>query len=180
MPSPNTKTPYIKPPTENQILGFIKTLGYDKDPKAKKAKSESKSAKEPEEQNVSPIKSERGKWYMHSGDYEEKASKMFKKDIVPRKTNSYGEWGQKLKGLVVEDLTVQSLSDLQKGSKASRLESLRDYVSVVAGTDDMDKGTELMKEKVSQEHVSKEEVPLNNSIGKQSDNLVEMPKEAVE
>ncbi|GJX23762.1 hypothetical protein Tco_0228207 [Tanacetum coccineum] len=35
MPSPNTKTPYIKPFTENQILGFIKTLGYDEDPKAK-------------------------------------------------------------------------------------------------------------------------------------------------
>ncbi|GJS86275.1 hypothetical protein Tco_0752816 [Tanacetum coccineum] len=35
MPSPNTKTPYIKPPTENQILGFIKTLVYDEDPKAK-------------------------------------------------------------------------------------------------------------------------------------------------
>ncbi|GJZ14729.1 hypothetical protein Tco_0550406 [Tanacetum coccineum] len=37
----------------------------------------------------------------------------------------YNEWGQKLKGLVVEDPTVQSLLDLRKGSKASRLESLR-------------------------------------------------------
>ncbi|GJX61469.1 hypothetical protein Tco_0294369 [Tanacetum coccineum] len=35
MHSPNTKTPYTKPPTKNQILGFIKTLGYDEDPKAK-------------------------------------------------------------------------------------------------------------------------------------------------
>ncbi|GJR57009.1 retrovirus-related pol polyprotein from transposon TNT 1-94 [Tanacetum coccineum] len=34
-PSPNTKTPYIKSPIENQILGFIMTLGYDEDPKAK-------------------------------------------------------------------------------------------------------------------------------------------------
>nr|GEU75265.1 hypothetical protein [Tanacetum cinerariifolium] len=35
MPSPNTKTPYFKPLIENQILRFIKTLGYDEDPKAK-------------------------------------------------------------------------------------------------------------------------------------------------
>ncbi|GJV80941.1 hypothetical protein Tco_1516811 [Tanacetum coccineum] len=35
MPSPNTKKPYIKPPTENQIMGFIKILGYDEDPKTK-------------------------------------------------------------------------------------------------------------------------------------------------
>ncbi|GJZ53200.1 hypothetical protein Tco_0608085 [Tanacetum coccineum] len=34
MPSPNTKTPYIKPPIEKK-LGFIKTLGYDEDPKEK-------------------------------------------------------------------------------------------------------------------------------------------------
>ncbi|GJS75859.1 hypothetical protein Tco_0725740 [Tanacetum coccineum] len=37
----------------------------------------------------------------------------------------YNEWGQKLKGPVVEDSSVQSLLDLWKGSKASRLESLR-------------------------------------------------------
>ncbi|GJR80916.1 hypothetical protein Tco_0151701 [Tanacetum coccineum] len=36
----------------------------------------------------------------------------------------YNEWGQKLKGPAVEDPTVQSLLDLRKGSKASRLESL--------------------------------------------------------
>ncbi|GJY00247.1 hypothetical protein Tco_0357265 [Tanacetum coccineum] len=34
-PQPDSKKPYTKPPTENQILGFIKTLGYDEDPKAK-------------------------------------------------------------------------------------------------------------------------------------------------
>ncbi|GKC93871.1 hypothetical protein Tco_1159313, partial [Tanacetum coccineum] len=43
-----------------------------------------------------------------------------------------------------------------------------------------DKGTEVMKDKVSQEHVCEEEVPLNNNIGKQSGDLVEMPSEAVE
>ncbi|GKA20039.1 hypothetical protein Tco_0699954, partial [Tanacetum coccineum] len=35
--------------------------------------------------------------------------------------DTYAEWGQKLKGLAVEDPAVQSLLDLQKGSKANRL-----------------------------------------------------------
>ncbi|GKC86969.1 hypothetical protein Tco_1147618, partial [Tanacetum coccineum] len=35
----------------------------------------------------------------------------------------YNEWGQKLKGPAVEDLAVQSLLDLQKGLKVSRLEN---------------------------------------------------------
>ncbi|GKC57167.1 hypothetical protein Tco_1084765 [Tanacetum coccineum] len=43
----------------------------------------------------------------------------------------------------------------------------------------LEKGTEVMKDKVSQEHMCKEEVPLNNNIGKQSGDLVEMPSEAV-
>ncbi|GJW09451.1 hypothetical protein Tco_1575278 [Tanacetum coccineum] len=37
--------------------------------------------------------------------------------------DTYAKWGQKLKGSVVEDLAVQSLLDLQKGSKSSRLEN---------------------------------------------------------
>ncbi|GKC13417.1 hypothetical protein Tco_1010199, partial [Tanacetum coccineum] len=80
---------------------------------------------------------------------------------------------------------------------------LLDYVRVVAGMDDgesnnelliptpwsdeskmkkgqKDKGTEVMKDKVSQEHVCKEKVLLNSNIGKQSGDLVEMPSEAVE
>ncbi|GKD32963.1 hypothetical protein Tco_1248472, partial [Tanacetum coccineum] len=32
---------------------------------------------------------------------------------------------------------------------------------------DLDKGTDVMKDKVSQEHVCEEDVPLNNNIGKQ-------------
>ncbi|GJS69262.1 hypothetical protein Tco_0702103 [Tanacetum coccineum] len=36
-----------------------------------------------------------------------------------------------------------------------------------------------MKDKGSQEHVCEEEVHLNNNIGKLSDDLVEMPSEAV-
>ncbi|GKE00749.1 hypothetical protein Tco_1388732 [Tanacetum coccineum] len=45
---------------------------------------------------------------------------------------------------------------------------------------DLDKGTESMKDKVSQEHVCEEEVPLNNNIGKQIGDIVEMPSETVE
>ncbi|GKF53717.1 hypothetical protein Tco_0160627, partial [Tanacetum coccineum] len=46
--------------------------------------------------------------------------------------DTYAEWGQKLKGPVVEDPAVQSLLDLRKGSKASRLESLRQKKQAVA------------------------------------------------
>nr|GEY65951.1 hypothetical protein [Tanacetum cinerariifolium] len=44
---------------------------------------------------------------------------------------------------------------------------------------DLEKRTEVMKDKVSQEHVCEEEVPLHNNIGKQSGDLVKMPSEAV-
>ncbi|GJR61816.1 hypothetical protein Tco_1503978 [Tanacetum coccineum] len=47
-------------------------------------------------------------------------------------------------------------------------------------TFDLDKGTEVMKDKVSQEYVCEEDVPLNNNIGKQSGDLVEMPSVATE
>ncbi|GJZ32086.1 hypothetical protein Tco_0577522 [Tanacetum coccineum] len=43
-----------------------------------------------------------------------------------------------------------------------------------------DKGTDVMKDKVSQENVCEEEVPLNNNIGKQICDFVDMPSEAVE
>ncbi|GJU53403.1 hypothetical protein Tco_1227117, partial [Tanacetum coccineum] len=80
---------------------------------------------------------------------------------------------------------------------------LRDYVRIVAGMDDgdsnselliptpwsdesknekgqKDKGTDVMKDKVSQKNVCEEEVPLNNNIGKQIGDFVDMPSEAVE
>ncbi|GJS96398.1 hypothetical protein Tco_0803366 [Tanacetum coccineum] len=44
----------------------------------------------------------------------------------------YNEWGQKLKGLAVEDPVVKSLLDLRKGSKANRLESLKQKKQLVA------------------------------------------------
>ncbi|GJU47505.1 hypothetical protein Tco_1204771 [Tanacetum coccineum] len=45
---------------------------------------------------------------------------------------------------------------------------------------DLDKGTDVMKDKVSQEHVYEEEVPLNHNIEKQIGDFVDMPSEAVE
>ncbi|GKE79710.1 hypothetical protein Tco_1549710 [Tanacetum coccineum] len=52
--------------------------------------------------------------------------------------------------------------------------------SEVCLSDSDNKGTEVMKDKVSQEHTCEEEVSLNKNIGKQSGDLVEMPSEAVE
>ncbi|GJT97834.1 hypothetical protein Tco_1093352 [Tanacetum coccineum] len=47
--------------------------------------------------------------------------------------DTYVEWGQKLKGPVVDDPAVQSLLDLRKGSKASKLESLKQKKQAIAG-----------------------------------------------
>ncbi|GKD47311.1 hypothetical protein Tco_1271956, partial [Tanacetum coccineum] len=52
---------------------------------------------------------------------------------LAKSINTYAEWGQKLKGSKVKDLTVQSLLDLCKGSKASRLESMKQISQAVAG-----------------------------------------------
>nr|GEU72843.1 hypothetical protein [Tanacetum cinerariifolium] len=52
-----------------------------------------------------------------------------KKDVEDK----YTGWGQKLKGPQVEDPVVQSLLDLRKGSKARRLESIKQMKQVVAG-----------------------------------------------
>ncbi|GJS20673.1 hypothetical protein Tco_0449305 [Tanacetum coccineum] len=72
------------------------------------------------------------------------APNKLKKVVVPRKTRSltidketvvdmYNEWGQKLKGPAIDDPTIQSLFDLQNGSKASRLESLRQKKQAITG-----------------------------------------------
>nr|GEX71084.1 transposase, mutator type [Tanacetum cinerariifolium] len=47
-------------------------------------------------------------------------------------------------------------------------------------TFDLDKGIGIMKDKVNQENVCEEDVPLNNNIGKQIGDFVDMPSEAVE
>ncbi|GJY15187.1 hypothetical protein Tco_0385609 [Tanacetum coccineum] len=156
---------------------FKKTSGY-KYYKAKKEENEkAKVVEEPEEHNISLVRSGRGKGYMRSGENEANVPKLFKKNVVPRKTRSltvaeetvaaelaksisikeprtqhrrrsqlridsqidedvadtYTEWGQKLKGPTVDDLAVQSLLDLQKGSKASRLKSLKQKKQPVTG-----------------------------------------------
>ncbi|GKF52253.1 hypothetical protein Tco_0148720, partial [Tanacetum coccineum] len=113
---------------------------------------------------------------MGSSDYEANVPKVFRKDVVPRKTRSltiaeetivvelaksisideqrtqqcrrsqltidrqinndvadtYAKCGPKLKGPAVKDLVVQSMLDLRIGSKASRLESLRQKKQAVA------------------------------------------------
>ncbi|GJX48025.1 hypothetical protein Tco_0273215 [Tanacetum coccineum] len=126
---------------------FKHSTGY-KYYKAKKAESEkAKVADDPEEQHVSPVRSGKGKGYMRLGDQEANVSSAFKKIVVPRKIRTltvtgniveepvavelaksirpYAEWGQKLKEPVVEDPAIQLLLDLRKGSKASRIESLK-------------------------------------------------------
>ncbi|GKE57520.1 hypothetical protein Tco_1496705, partial [Tanacetum coccineum] len=100
------------------------------------------------EQRMSLVKSRRGKGFMCYGD---QAVNVPKKDIVPSKTrsltiaeetvvrelsnsiNMYAEWIQKLKGHIVEDPEVQPLLDLRKGSKASRLKSLKQKKKTVIG-----------------------------------------------
>ncbi|GJT44037.1 hypothetical protein Tco_0952752 [Tanacetum coccineum] len=201
MPPPDPNNTYIQPPSEIQILEFIKTLGYDEDPEtkliavtkmvatrlhqpwrailsvlnrcltgkdssqdtfgmevpdamisdaikkkagykyymAKKVESEkAKIVDKPEEQHVSPIKSGRGKGFICYGDQVANVPNKHKKDVVPRKTRSLTiaeetDVGQKLKGPAVEDPTIQSLLDLRKGSKASRLENLRQKKQPVTG-----------------------------------------------
>ncbi|GJV78705.1 hypothetical protein Tco_1514575 [Tanacetum coccineum] len=53
--------------------------------------------------------------------------------IAMKKENTYVEWGQKLKGPTVDDPAVRSLLDLQKGSKASILESLKQKKQAIVG-----------------------------------------------
>nr|GEV17769.1 hypothetical protein [Tanacetum cinerariifolium] len=78
------------------------------------------------------------KYYMAKNVEIANVPNKLKKDVMPRKTRSLtiteeAVVGQKLKGPGVEDLEVQSLIDLRKGSKASRLESFRQKKQPVAG-----------------------------------------------
>nr|GEX68217.1 hypothetical protein [Tanacetum cinerariifolium] len=84
---------------------------------AKKVESEkARIIDKPEEQHVSPIKSGRGKGFMCYGDQVANVPNKLKKDVVPRKTRSL---------TIAEEAVV--------GSKASRLESLRQKKQPVAG-----------------------------------------------
>nr|GEV16645.1 hypothetical protein [Tanacetum cinerariifolium] len=77
-------------------------------------------------------------------------------------------------------LTFSSISYFTELGHLNNTSRIWEYVRVVDGTDDREKGAKSMKEKVSQENVCEEEVPLNNNIGKLSGDLVEMQSEAVE
>ncbi|GJR73022.1 retrovirus-related pol polyprotein from transposon TNT 1-94 [Tanacetum coccineum] len=104
---------------------------------AKKVKSEKAMiVDEPEEQHVSPVQNGKGKGLMCYGNLvksfsiQEPCTQQRQRSqlTINSQTNEavadmYNEWGQKLKGPAVKDPAVQSLLDLRKRSKASRLEN---------------------------------------------------------
>ncbi|GJZ36869.1 (R)-mandelonitrile lyase-like protein [Tanacetum coccineum] len=147
MPPKVHNKPFTKPLKENELLAFIKTLdmhseeqdlflskrintvdsefkfgmelpftminvvikqsaGYKVYQSKKKKSEEDNSQEESEEQHVSTVRRGRGKGYMCLVEEAFAAEK-----------------GKKLKGIATEDPAVQSLLDLRKGSKESRLEN---------------------------------------------------------
>ncbi|GJY43201.1 hypothetical protein Tco_0431414 [Tanacetum coccineum] len=171
MPHLDPNNIYTKPPLENQILEFIKTLGYDEDPKTKmivvskmdairlyqpwraihSVLNRSLTGKDsswdtvrlsilqilwgdykfgmeiPNTMISDAIKKLAGyKYYMAKKVETENAKTVDEPEEQHLSTvkNTYSEWGQKLKGPAVDDPAVQSLLNLRKGSKVSRLESL--------------------------------------------------------
>ncbi|GJY80706.1 hypothetical protein Tco_0493457 [Tanacetum coccineum] len=123
-----------------------KSAGYNYYTAKKKESAKDKIVNEPEEQRVSLIKRGRGKGFMCYGD---QAVNVLKKDGVPRKTRSLTIAEETIVGelanfisiqeprtqrrLAVDDPIVQSLLDLWKGSKASRLENLKQKKQIVTG-----------------------------------------------
>ncbi|GKE19014.1 hypothetical protein Tco_1426591 [Tanacetum coccineum] len=133
---------------DTMIIDVIKKLAGYKFYMAKKVESENaKIIDKPEEQHVSLVKSGRGKGFMYYGDHVVNVPNKLKKDNVPRKTRSLTiiketviqlqihmlSLGQKLKSPAVDDPAVEFLLDLRKGSKASKLESLKQKKQAVAG-----------------------------------------------
>ncbi|GJS44951.1 hypothetical protein Tco_0595072 [Tanacetum coccineum] len=128
---------------------FKKSTGY-KYYKAKKAESEKvKAVEEPKEQNESQVRSGSGKGYMRSGDYEANVPKMFKKDVVPRKTRSLTDAEETVKVELVKSISTDEQCTQQRQRSqltidkqidsdvaytyADRLESLRQKKQAVAG-----------------------------------------------
>nr|GEU30460.1 hypothetical protein [Tanacetum cinerariifolium] len=130
------KYKFIMKIPDTMINDVIKqSVGYKYYKHKRNESKKAKVAEEPEEQHVSPVKSEKGKVAVElakSISIEEQ--RHLQRTIVTQLTidqridkaveDTYVEWGHKLKGHVVEDPAVQSLLDIQKGSKASRVESL--------------------------------------------------------
>ncbi|GKD34853.1 hypothetical protein Tco_1250362 [Tanacetum coccineum] len=101
---------------------------------AHKVESENlKTINELEEQHVSLVKSVKGKGFMCYGNQVANVPTSLKKDVVPRKTRSQTIVEETVVGPAVEDPAVQSLLDLRKGSKARRIESLKQKKQAVAG-----------------------------------------------
>nr|GFA31524.1 hypothetical protein [Tanacetum cinerariifolium] len=88
------------------------------------------AAKEPKKPHVSPVRSESRK-RLYAFSIEEQQRQQRK--IMTQLTIAYAEWGHKLKGLVIKDPSAQSLLDLHRGSKESRLESLRQEKQLFGG-----------------------------------------------
>ncbi|GJT73705.1 hypothetical protein Tco_1032991 [Tanacetum coccineum] len=111
---------------------------------AKKMESENaKIIDEPEEQHVSPIKSGRKKVNLNSISIQEPRSQQRQRSqlTIDNQTDEavadmYNKWGHKLKGPTVEDPAVQSLLDLQKGSKARRLENTNSDATLYSSSSD--------------------------------------------
>ncbi|GJR64561.1 hypothetical protein Tco_0010626 [Tanacetum coccineum] len=133
--SHNKSIPHRSVPDAMISDAIKKKAGYTYYMEKKVETEKSSGAEEPGKQIVSPVRRGIGKGYMFSGGNEANVPKLFKKDVVPRKTRSLtvAEETVKLKGPTVEDLIVQSLLDLRKGSKASRLESLKQRKQGVTG-----------------------------------------------
>ncbi|GJV48521.1 hypothetical protein Tco_1438733 [Tanacetum coccineum] len=92
MPPPVANKPCTKPPTEQQLLAFIKRLRYDEDPKELLTSiptfDESELGnveEEPEEQHVSHVRRGKGKGHMCISKREVNVSNKPKKAFVPRK-----------------------------------------------------------------------------------------------
>nr|GFA24431.1 hypothetical protein [Tanacetum cinerariifolium] len=79
-----------------------------------------KAVEEPEEHHVSRVRSKRGKGYMCSGNQEQ-----FNLQNLDVEDTHASERGLKLKGVALEDPDDQTLLDLRKGSKETRLDSIR-------------------------------------------------------
>ncbi|GJT85279.1 hypothetical protein Tco_1066996 [Tanacetum coccineum] len=135
IPPPDPNNTYIKPPLENQILEFIKTLGYDEYPKIKMiaiSKMVATRLHQPWRAILSVLnrcltgkdsmmQSRRKRDTRMAKKVESEKAKII--DEPEEQHVSPVKSGRK-KGFIFEDPAVQSLLDLWKVSKANRLESL--------------------------------------------------------
>ncbi|GJV16390.1 hypothetical protein Tco_1361713 [Tanacetum coccineum] len=127
-------------PDSMTIDAIKKSVGYNYYMAKKKESAKDKIIDEPEEKHVSPVKNRRGKGFICYRDHVVIVPTSLKRDVVPSKTRSvtiveetdmYNEWGGGQK--------------THKGSKASRLESLRQKKQLVIG-----EGSNTIKESANE------------------------------